>query len=126
MYKTPWRKIAAHYAMTPSGLIPWAVVTIGADGTILSVESHEEIDSHYGVEFYSGILIPATEELKMFPGVPLEELLARATVNGAEALGVAGKYGSIETGKAPGIALLEGIDWRDMTLLPDASIRRLV
>lgn len=56
--KTPCRRIAAHYALTPSGLLPWGVVTLADDGTVLSVESHEGVDSHYGVEFYSGILIP--------------------------------------------------------------------
>ncbi len=66
------------------------------------------------------------EEMKMLPGVPLEELLGWATAGGARALGLGDRYGSLETGKAPGIALLTGIDWKHMTLLPHASARRLV
>lgn len=54
----PLRRIASHYALTPTGLIPWGLVTVDARGTVLSVESCEGMDSHYGVEFYSGILIP--------------------------------------------------------------------
>lgn len=55
---TPCRRVAAHYALTPSGLIPWGLVTLDSRGTILGVESRPGVDSHYGVEFYSGILIP--------------------------------------------------------------------
>ena len=40
-------------------MIPWGVVTIDARGTILEIASCPAgVDSHYGVEFYSGILIP--------------------------------------------------------------------
>lgn len=39
-------------------MIPWGVVTIDAQGVILSIDSEAGVDSHYGVEFYSGILIP--------------------------------------------------------------------
>ncbi len=33
-------------------------MTLSEDGTVLEVESREGVDSHYGTEFYSGILIP--------------------------------------------------------------------
>lgn len=39
-------------------MIPWGVVTIDEQGVILDIDSRAGVDSHYGVEFYSGILIP--------------------------------------------------------------------
>lgn len=45
-----------------------------------------------------------------FPGVSLPELLQWATINGAKALSMDGKYGSFEKGKKPGIVLIENAD----------------
>lgn len=73
----------------------------------------------------SNTSLSMVEELKMFTGVPLEEVLTWVTAGGAEALGIAGKYGSLEPGKAPGIVLLDGVDWETMSLLPGVSTRRL-
>lgn len=39
-------------------MIPWGMVTIDAQGVILDIESRPGVDSHYGVEFYSGVLMP--------------------------------------------------------------------
>ncbi len=66
------------------------------------------------------------EEMKTLDGIPLEELLGWATTGGAEALGIGGSHGSIEIGKAPGLALLTGIDWDAMRLLPEACARRIL
>ncbi|WP_315819944.1 amidohydrolase family protein [Paraflavitalea speifideaquila] len=41
-----------------------------------------------------------------YPGVPLEELLQWATLNGAKALGIQHVFGSFEKGKTPGVVLL--------------------
>ncbi|MGX5818407.1 amidohydrolase family protein [Chitinophaga lutea] len=38
-----------------------------------------------------------------FPEIPLAELLQWATINGAQALGVSGRFGSFEKGKQPGV-----------------------
>ncbi len=65
------------------------------------------------------------EEMKMFPDVPLDELLGWVTTNGARALGRDDRLGAFEVGKSPGVVLLEGIDWDRMALLPAASARRL-
>jgi aminodeoxyfutalosine deaminase len=47
---------------------------------------------------------------KFFPHIPHEEILQWATINGAKALGIDGKYGSFEKGKEPGVVLLSGIE----------------
>lgn len=65
------------------------------------------------------------EELKQFTGVPLEELLAWVTSNGAEALGVENRLGSFETGTNPGVTLITGIDWEKKALTPAARSERI-
>ena len=66
------------------------------------------------------------EELKMFRDVPLVELLQWATINGAKALGIADKYGSIEVGKRSGIANITGVDLESFTLTPTAKAQRII
>ena len=66
------------------------------------------------------------EELKMFRDVPLVELLQWATINGAKALGIADKYGSIEVGKRSGIVNITGVDLESFTLTPTAKARRII
>ena len=43
-----------------------------------------------------------------FPGIPLEEVLGWATINGANALQLEDTLGSFEKGKMPGVLLLDG------------------
>lgn len=65
-------------------------------------------------------------ELGMLDGVPLEELLRWATLNGARALGMDDRLGCIEVGKSPGLVLLSGVDMETMTLTPDAKTERII
>ena len=65
------------------------------------------------------------EEMKMFAGVPLDEVLSWATAHGARLFNCDDRYGTFEVGKRSSIVLLEGIDWKQMKLLPAASARRL-
>lgn len=65
------------------------------------------------------------EELKLFTGIPLEELLGWATVNGAEALGMEDGLGGFEPGMRPGVVLVSGIDWDTVSLTPAAASRRI-
>ena len=74
----------------------------------------------------SNTSLSMVEELKMLRGIPLETRLRWATISGAQALGIDAEYGSLEAGKRPGVALVEGVDWQAMELLPDAATRRLV
>jgi aminodeoxyfutalosine deaminase len=69
-------------------------------------------------------------ELKLlqqyFPAVGLEELLRWATINGARALCEDYKYGKIETGKKPGILLLQDLDLINFRLLSETTVTRLL
>ena len=70
------------------------------------------------------------EELKTlqenFPSVSIEELVSWATVNGAKALGEENRFGKIESGKKPGLLLLQNVDLINMKLLPDSFVTRLI
>ena len=66
------------------------------------------------------------EELKQFKNIPLAELLQWATINGAKALGIDDKYGSIEPGKRSGIVCLTGVDLENFVLTPSAKATRVL
>jgi cytosine/adenosine deaminase-related metal-dependent hydrolase len=80
--------------------------------------------------FASNNKLDILEELKTlqdnFPAVGLEELIKWATFNGANALGEAELFGSIEPGKRPGLILLQDIDLQNIKLLPESSVKRLL
>jgi imidazolonepropionase-like amidohydrolase len=70
------------------------------------------------------------EELKTinrkFPEIPLQELISWATINGAEALGISDRFGSIEPGKSPGINLISKVDFINMKLTENSIVKRLI
>ena len=70
------------------------------------------------------------EELKTlqenFPAVTIEELVRWATINGAKALGEEGRFGKIESGKKPGLLLIQNVDLINMKLLPESLVTRLI
>lgn len=47
---------------------------------------------------------------KNFPSVETATILKWATMNGSDALGITGKYGSFQKGKTPGIILIENLE----------------
>ncbi len=61
-----------------------------------------------------------------FPEIPLGEIVAWATINGARAIGTEHKYGSVEPGKKPGLLLIENCDLPALRLTPDSKIKRLI
>ncbi len=63
---------------------------------------------------------------KHFPHIPLVEILQWACSNGARMLGKDDTLGSFEPGKAPGVVLLENIDWENFKLTEKSTARRLV
>ncbi len=68
------------------------------------------------------------EELKTihdeFTDLSLETTIAWATINGATALHLEDKYGSLEVGKAPGLLLIKDLD--GLSLTAQASVQRIV
>ena len=66
------------------------------------------------------------EELKMFRDIPLDELLRWATINGAKALGIDDKYGTVEVGKRSGIVCITGVDLANFTLTEQAQAKRIL
>jgi cytosine/adenosine deaminase-related metal-dependent hydrolase len=64
-------------------------------------------------------------EMAEIKGVPLEELLMWATMNGAQALGLQNRLGSIEIGKSPGIVLLTGVNMQSLSLSENSAAIRL-
>ncbi|PIE78924.1 MAG: amidohydrolase [Candidatus Delongbacteria bacterium] len=62
---------------------------------------------------------------KNFPKIPLGELLEAASLNGAKALNINHIYGSIETGKNPGINLLTNIDYENMHITSESNVINL-
>ena len=70
------------------------------------------------------------EELKTlqisFPELLIEDLVQWGTINGAKALKEEERFGTIETGKKPGLLLLENVDLHNMKLLPESYVTRLI
>lgn len=77
----------------------------------------------------SNTQLSLVEEIKCMqearPGLPLAEIVRWATLNGAEALGIADWAGSFETGKRPGVVLLDRVDFNRMRLTPATRGKRL-
>lgn len=65
-------------------------------------------------------------EMRLLRGVPLCELLAWATVNGAAALGMQQELGEVLPGRRCGLNVLSGIDYQRMELTDTSTIRRIL
>lgn len=61
---------------------------------------------------------------KIFPGIPLQEMLQWATINGARALQMQNILGSFEKGKKPGIVLIEKTS--TLELKSESSSKRIL
>ena len=74
----------------------------------------------------SNVSLSMVEELKMFRDIPLAELLQWATINGAKALGIDDKYGTLEVGKRSGVVNLTGVDLANFALTPETKAKRIL
>lgn len=61
-----------------------------------------------------------------FPMIPLEEMVTWACLNGARALGMDNRFGTIEPGKIPGLVLLTGVDLSTGRLRKESKAKRLI
>ena len=73
----------------------------------------------------SNIALDMIAELRDMSHVPLEEILAWVTVNGAEALGM-DNCAQFEVGRRCGAVLLSGIDWNKMSLTEHSRSCRII
>ncbi len=110
----PGSNLYIENAMPPVNLLreEGCTIVIGTD----SLASNESLD--------------ILRELKMlqseYPLISLEEMILWATINGAKALKMEDAYGSIETGKRPGLLLINNADLENLRLQPDSYVTRLV
>jgi aminodeoxyfutalosine deaminase len=69
-------------------------------------------------------------ELKLlqsaFPAIALDEMIMWATLNGARALCMENKFGSLGKGKQPGLLLIENADLVNFRLTPESYVTRLL
>ncbi len=65
------------------------------------------------------------EEMKRFIKIDFLEVLKWATINGAEALKVNDKFGSLEVGKKPGINLITNFNFNTMNLTEKSRVKKL-
>ena len=100
-----------------SGVKPRSVELLRARGVNICIGT-DSLSSNWSLSM--------VEELKMFRNIPLAELLHWATINGAKALGIADKYGSIEVGKRSGVVCLSGVDLENFTLTPQTRAKRIL
>lgn len=66
------------------------------------------------------------ENLRQLGDVPLNELLTWATINGARAIGMEERIGSIELCKRPGLAVIEGVDLHNLRLTEESRSHRIL
>lgn len=66
------------------------------------------------------------EELKLFKDVPLAELLKWATFNGAEALGISDRYGTLEEGRCSSLIHISGINLATEQLTERSAAHRIL
>jgi aminodeoxyfutalosine deaminase len=97
----------------------------------LSLFQDEDCDIVIGTDsLASNSQLSVLEELKTlqsaFPDTSIQDLIKWATINGARALCEEAQFGSIETGKKPGLLLLQNVDLINMKLLPDSFVTRLI
>lgn len=111
----PSRRIASNLLWTPQGLVRHPLLTLGADGRVLSAECCPDPDRLAATEFYAGLLVPgfpddfraAFERLCRSSAAPLPELLAQTVTPG----GV--------------LVVISGLDYESLRLTPRSQIRRL-
>jgi len=78
----------------------------------------------------SNTQLSVLEELKTiqknFSSIPFVELIKWSSYNGAEALDKLEKYGSFESGKKPGVVLIENFDFDSFKLKQNSQVRFLL
>ncbi|PLX13993.1 MAG: amidohydrolase [Marinilabiliales bacterium] len=63
---------------------------------------------------------------KYYPEIKFDKLIKWGTLNGAKALKIYNKYGSIDIGKSPGLNLISNFDFDKMQITEESKIKVLV
>ena len=90
----------------------------------------KELKTCIGTDSYaSNTELSILSELKVisknYPEIPFEKLVESACLNGAKALNIDDKYGSIKIGKKPGINLISNFGFENMNLKEDSKLKVL-
>ncbi|HIW66163.1 MAG TPA: cytosine deaminase [Candidatus Alistipes intestinipullorum] len=112
----PVRRIASNRLWTPQGVVRWPLVTLSAEGRMLSVEECSDPDRRAGTEFYAGLLVfgfPA-DYRRAFA-----ELISRSE----EPLMITLPLVVLPEGGIP--VVLSGLDYATLRLTPHAQVRPL-
>lgn len=72
------------------------------------------------------ILEEMKEISKNFSDIPFDSIIQWATLNGAKALKINNKFGSLDVGKSPGINLITDFDFQKMQLTAKSRVKKLV
>lgn len=111
----PSRRIASNLLWTPGGLVRSPLVTLGADGRVLTAACCPEPDRLPLTEFYAGLLIPG------FPTdyrAAFERLRASAALLPDVLPGIVAADGGV-------LVVVSGLDYESLRLTPQSQIRKL-
>jgi cytosine/adenosine deaminase-related metal-dependent hydrolase len=118
---------AKNFAQTFYGICPNANLYIEGELPSKSFLEKDNLQICIGTDsLASNASLSILEELKTLQKhhqISTDKLLLWATANGAKALGMENKYGSLEVGKKPGVLLLE--HWNEADELLETKVRRL-
>ncbi len=97
----------------------------------ISMFFKKSVKTCIGTDSYaSNTELSVLSELKVitenFPEIPFDKLIESATLNGAKALKIEERFGSIEIGKTPGINLISSFDFEKMTLKSESKVKVLI
>jgi cytosine/adenosine deaminase-related metal-dependent hydrolase len=92
---------------------------------------NKQVKTCFGTDSYASntelsILSELKAAVKAFPSIPFEDLIVSACLNGAMALKIDERYGSIEIGKRPGLNLINDFDFEKMTLKQSSKLKVLI
>ena len=104
----PSRRIASNLLWTPQGLVRHPLLTLGADGRVLSAECCPDPDRLAATEFYAGLLVPdfPADYRAAFGGMRVAALPRIVTPGGA-------------------LVVISGLDYDSLRLTPQSQIRKL-
>lgn len=118
-YDSPFFVLCPSSNLFIEGRLPDVQMLIDEDATIaLGTDSYASSST---LSIFDQVLIL----LEKFPSLTFEEVIKWSTYNGAKALGIDSKYGSLEIGKTPGLNLITDFDFNLMKPTPKSRVRRL-